>query len=48
MGPLHIFQFKVKYFLKTKILHMKYQNVQEGSDFTAERKKREIFNLSSY
>ena len=33
--------------LKVKILQMRYQNVQEGSSFTAERKNCEIFNLPS-
>ena len=33
--------------LKYQILQMRYQNVQEGSSFTEERKNWEIFNLSS-
>ena len=34
--------------LKGQILQMRYQNIHEGSDFTAERKKNEIFNLSMF
>ena len=30
-----------------QILLMSYPNVQEGSDFTAEKKKRKIFILTS-
>ena len=44
---MSLFQFKVEYFLKTQILQMRYQNVHEGSDFTAER-KCVIFTLSCF
>ena len=33
--------------LKAPIFQMRYQNVQEGSSFTVERKNCENFNLSS-
>ena len=32
--------------LKAQILQVRYQNVQNGSNFTIERKKSENFNLS--
>ena len=32
--------------IKAKISQMRHQNIQEGSSFTEERKKSEIFSLS--
>ena len=34
--------------IKAKIFQIRYQNVQEGSSFSVERKNSEIFNVSCF